>query len=320
MKIISIGTATLDLFFIFNNLKFLKNYKLIKEKNNVPEFFVDIGGGALNAAINFKNLELDVKAVVKLGSDFIGRIIEKRIIEKRIPANILKTKGNSSISVIFLNRKNGEKYIFTYRGNEIFYEKDIPKYKNSAYFISTGNTPIKIWYKVVSDIKKSSNFVGVLPSKYFLKFSTSKDILSKCDFIVLNEQEAKILLNKNEKLINILKDFNELFKNVLIKIITFGDKGAFLIFKNKIIFIEAFKKVKVLDTTGAGDCFASTVFGFVIENLNNLNEETLLTALKLASVNTAYNLREIGAQTGLLPKRKLLSFKNINLSYKIYEI
>lgn len=319
-KIICIGTATLDVFFIFNSLNFLKKFALIKEKNNVPEIFIDIGGGALNSTFNLKNLNANVEGVVKLGNDFIGRIIEKRIEEKKIPVNILKTKGNSTLSVIFLNKNSGEKYIFTYRGEEIFNKKDIPQYKNSAYLISTGTTPITIWNDIISTMKKNNNFIGILPSSYFLKNNTSKEILKKCDFIVLNEEEAKLILRKNKNLLDFFKELNKLFENVLIKIVTFGKRGAFLIFKNKVIFVGTLKKLKIVDTTGAGDCFASTAFGFIIENLDNLNEEVLVNILKLASINTAYNLREIGAQTGLLSRKKLLKLKNISIKYKVYEI
>lgn len=320
MKIICIGTAALDIFFIFKNLIFFKTPSLIKEKNNVSEILIDIGGGGLNSAFNLKNLNAEVETIVKLGNDFIGKIIEKKIEEKEIPAKILKIKGNSTLSVIFLNKNSGEKYIFTYRGEEIFEKKDIPQYKNSAYLISTGVTPIKVWGDIISLLKKHNNFVGILPSKYFLKNKTSKEILKKCDFIVVNEEEAKLILGKNENLLYFLREFNELFENVLIKIITFGKTGAFLIFKNKVIFVESLKRVKVVDTTGAGDCFASTAFGFVIEKLENLNEKVLVDILKLASINTAYNLREIGAQTGLLKKGKLLKLKNIFIKYKIYEL
>lgn len=322
MKIFCIGSATLDIFFIFRNLEFLKGKKRLFEKNNVSEMFIDIGGGGLNTAFNLKNLNLKAEAVVKLAEDFIGEMIRKKAEEKNIPINIIKTKGNSTLSVIFLNKITGEKYIFTYRGDELFELKDIPVYSNSAYLISTGNTPITTWENIIRVIKRKNNFIGILPSQNFLLRKNSLGILNKCDFIVLNKEEALFLLKIREELnkINILKKFNELLKNVKFKLITFGKEGAYLIYENKIFFVNAYKRTKVVDTTGAGDCFASTLLGFIIKNIENIDETKLTLALKLSAINTAHNLREIGAQTGLLREEKLLKFKNFNLNLKIFKI
>jgi len=322
MKVYSIGTATLDIFFVFDNLNFLKKPNLIKEKNNVPKLFIDVGGGGLNAAFNFKNLNLEEKAIVKLGKDFIGEIIENKANKKGINLEIIKTKGDSSLSVIFLNQKNGEKFIFTYRGDEIFKTNEIFIDNNSAYFLTTGITPLKVWEEIVLKIKKKNNFLGIVPSKSFLNKKQAYKILNKCDVVVFNEEEAKILIKnlRGKKSVNLIEEVNNLLKDVKYKIITFGKKGALLIFENKAIFCESYKKVKIVDTTGAGDCFASTFFGLLIKNLDNINIEILKNILKLASVNTAFNLREIGTQTGLLREKELLKFINIPMRFKVLNL
>ncbi len=322
MKIFCVGSATLDIFFIFKNLDFLKGKAKIFEKNNVPEIFIDIGGGALNSAFNLKNLNLNSEAIIKLGDDFVGKIIIKKLEEKEISTKIIKTKGNSTISVIFLNKNTGEKYIFTYRGNEIFKVNEIPVSFASAYLITTGATPLFVWENVIKKIKKKDNFVGLLPSKNFLSKKAALETVKNCDFVVLNEEEAILFLKTKKDMdrLIVLKKFNELLKNVKFKVITFGKEGAYLIHENIVYFVNAFKKTKVVDTTGAGDCFASTLFGFIIKNINKLNKEVLSLALKLSAINTAYNLREIGAQTGLLKEKELLKFKKVDLGLKIFEI
>lgn len=323
MKIYSIGSATLDIFFIFDNLDFLKNPKLISEKNQVPEIFVDIGGGALNTTYTFKNLNLDAEAIIKLGNDFIGKMIAHKIDEKRIPVKIIKTKGFSTFSVIFLNKNNGDKRIFVYRGNEIFNEKDIPIFTDAIYFITTGNTPSNIWKNIIEKLKKKNNFIGIVPSRNLISKKIAKYILNLCNFVVFNEEEAKIFLSKYYRNFSI-KDLFTLLSKVLpnpsFKLITFGEKGANLIYKDKIYFVEAFKKYKIVDTTGAGDCFSSTLFAYIVKNLNNINEEKIKLALKLASINSAHNLKEIGAQTGILKEKELLKYKNYNLKISFDKI
>lgn len=323
MKIYSLGSATLDIFFIFENLNFLKNPNLIAEKNTVPEVFIDIGGGGLNSAFNFKNLGLETEAIIKLGKDFIGQMIEEKIRSKNISAKIIKTNGLSTFSLIFLNKNNGEKRIFVYRGAEIFNKKDIPLFSYSAYFLITGNTPLNVWLEAVRKIKRKNNFIGIIPSKNFLSKEVSRNILKLCNFISFNEEEAKFFLKKNFKSFNEKKLFYYLNKTLPqpeFKVITLGKKGAGLIYKNKLYRVEAFKKFKTVDTTGAGDCFTSTLFAFLIKNLNKINETNIKLALKLASINSAHNLKEIGAQTGIMKEKNLLKYRNSKLKISVEDI
>jgi sugar/nucleoside kinase (ribokinase family) len=316
MKVYSIGTATLDVFFIFDDLVFLRNPNFLKEKNEVKNIFIDIGGGGLNFAYNFKNLGLNSTAIIKLGKDFVGKIIKNRIDEKNIDCIIRYTKGNSALSFIFLSKK-GEKYIFTYRGAEVFDKKDIIYDRNSAYLISTGNTSLETWLYVVNKLKKNNNIIGIVPSKYFLSKKEAIEILNKINFFTLNLEEAKILLKtkENDKII-IAKKLKDNFEKTDIILLTLGEKGTILIKKENIYFSEAYRKFKTIDTTGAGDSYASTFFAILLKNNWRLEENVLFLGLKLSAVNVAYNLREIGAQTGLLKEKDLIKFKNISLNIK----
>jgi sugar/nucleoside kinase (ribokinase family) len=316
MKVYSIGTATLDVFFIFDDLVFLRNPNFLKEKNEVKNIFIDIGGGGLNFAYNFKNLGLNSIAIIKLGKDFVGKIIKNRIDEKNIDCIIRYTKGNSALSFIFLSKK-GEKYIFTYRGAEVFNKNDIIYDRNSAYLISTGNTSLETWLYVVNKLKKNNNIIGIVPSKHFLSKKEAVEILNKINFFTLNLEEAKILLKtkENDEII-IAKKLKDKFEKTDIILLTLGEKGTILIKKENIYLSEAYRKFKTIDTTGAGDSYASTFFSILLKNNWRLEKNVLFLALKLSAVNVAYNLREIGAQTGLLKEKDLIKFKNISLNIK----
>jgi sugar/nucleoside kinase (ribokinase family) len=163
-KIYSIGTACLDIFFIFKNKKI--DFRL-GEKIEPDDFFIDLGGGGLNGAYNFKNLGLDSLAIVKLGNDFVGRVIKKRMGEKKINAKIINYKGSSTLSFILLLIPN--QIIFTHRGESEFKLKDIPIDENSYYFIFTGNTKAENWLKIIKTLKNKNNFIGINPSKKFLE-------------------------------------------------------------------------------------------------------------------------------------------------------
>jgi sugar/nucleoside kinase (ribokinase family) len=320
-KIYSVGTATLDIFFVFDNLKFFNNKKYLKEKNEVEKFFIDIGGGGLNFAYVFKKLNLDTEAIVKIGNDFIGKIIKKKVQEKNLPCHFILAKGNSTLSFIFLDKK-GDKYIFTYRGQEIFKEKDIPIYKNSAYYIAPGRTDIKIWDKIIKKLKKEENILAINPSSFFLKqdFYNVIQVLSEVDFLILNIDELKFFISKKFKIkgikdIKLIENFRELFPKPKIIIITSGYKGSWILFKENLYFSEAYHKFPVIDTTGAGDSYGSTFFGFIIKKDFKIDENYLKKISKYASINTASNLTKIGAQTGILSENQIKRLKYSHIKF-----
>ena len=317
MKIYAIGTATLDIFFVSNNLDFLKN---LKEKNDIEGYFVDIGGGGLNFAYNFKKLGLDSTAIVKIGNDFVSKVIKKRIEEKGIKAHVITTRGNSSISFIFLNKTNGKKYIFTHRGDENFTFKDLPITKNNAYYISTGRTNINTWLKFFRHLKENNNFVGVNPSKYFLKNTRKIDCFNNIDFLNINYEEALLIINRNFKKIDLLKELRRKLNSVKYLLITDGSNGAWFLTRNNIYHSTIYEKLKVVDTTGAGDSFGSTVFAFLVKNKFKEEETVFKIALKYATFTTAHNLTKIGAQTGLLSLKELRKLKNKELKIIIYRL
>ncbi|MGC8982105.1 MAG: PfkB family carbohydrate kinase, partial [Minisyncoccia bacterium] len=122
--------------------------------------------------------------------------------------------------------------------------------------------------------------------------------------------EAKMLLNKNFDGIDLCKKIREVLKDVDFISITFGQKGCSLITKDK-IFLAPILKRKIVDTTGAGDSFSTTLFSYLLSK--NLDEDYIKESIKKAIINTTYNLKSIGAQTGLLKKQKLEK-----LSKKVY--
>jgi sugar/nucleoside kinase (ribokinase family) len=81
-------------------------------------------------------------------------------------------------------------------------------------------------------------------------------------------------------------------------VITDGAKGARIWLRGKMHYQPSLSK-KVVDTTGAGDSFCSSFLAGYIFYCGNI-----LKALKLAALNSAYNLTGIGAQDPLLTRKE----------------
>ena len=82
-------------------------------------------------------------------------------------------------------------------------------------------------------------------------------------------------------------------------VITCGEKGAYVI-DNGQVYFEKVKKVKAVDTTGAGDAFGASFVAGLIFYKNDVRK-----ALKLGMLNSASVVARVGAQAGLLTRRDL---------------
>ena len=151
-----------------------------------------------------------------------------------------------------------------------------------------------------------------------------KPYFKKTDVLIVNREEAiSLCLSKGKKLNQI--------KNLLVTLTDFGpsivaisngDKGAWVINKSSTflqgikpckkvldkgqIYFEPGLPVKVVNSTGAGDAFGSSLIGGLILYKNNI-----VQALKLALIRSSMVVTKVGAQEALL------KIVEVNSKYKI---
>lgn len=165
----------------------------------------------------------------------------------------VSSKYNNSKCLI-IREKSGERDIIVLNGKNEKFElssKQLNIIKKSDYIYST-----------VVDIKKINNYSRILKiieeNNIFLALdiepSTIREendfgILKKADLIFINEHA----LNKIEKLFG----FERVKKQIEIVVLTIGEKGSKSFYEGGEIVHEPIK-VKVVDTTGAGDTYNSS--------------------------------------------------------------
>ena len=101
-------------------------------------------------------------------------------------------------------------------------------------------------------------------------------------------------LNRPIYLLNILQEWGP-----KIVVITDGKKGAWA-YDGKKIYYQKIFKARVADTTGVGDSFGSAFLAGLMAEKNNISR-----ALKWGMINSASVLTKVGAQNGLLTRKKL---------------
>ena len=157
--------------------------------------------------------------------------------------------------------------------------------------------------KISEHCKKNNIKLAFNPSNYLCnqRMPYLKKLISNTNILILNDEEAQLLVGKlsQDKLLKALHVFGP-----QIVVITLGKKGAIASDKKYFYSVKP-PKVKVAETAGAGDAFAS---GFVTGIIKKNNVEF---GLKLGTVSAVGCISEYGAKNGIPSfKQAILDIKS----------
>jgi len=127
-----------------------------------------------------------------------------------------------------------------------------------------------------------------------------RKILPKLDIIFINKEEAQLILGEEneESVPNLILSLLE--KGIKTVSLTDGINGAYVGTQNKILHINILPNIKkIVETTGAGDAFAS---GFLA---SHIKEHSLEESLQYGIINSGSVIQKIGATVGLASQDKI---------------
>ncbi len=280
-KIIFLGSLNIDFVAEVNHLpqkgETVKSNKL----NTFP------GGKGANQAITASRMGSEVYLVGGIGKDKSGEIMKKYLKRERVKVDYLK-ETDKITGLGFINvDKEGNNSIVTYSGanNEINIE-DVLKLKQILK-----NTDISVLHWDVNReagekfIELSSKLENQVIFNYAPVEEIKEEIFEKVDVLIINEVEANQLTDikiKNKK--NVLKAGNKILDLGVSNIIfTLGGNGVYIINKHDIKFVPAIK-IKVKDTTAAGDTF---IGAFASYYKGNNIKEAVENAVKVAGLTVS---------------------------------
>ena len=318
--IITIGGAAEDVFIRTKNPDIVKKGNLhevcypIGTKVLVDEIFFDTGGGGTNSAVAFARLGLKTAFLGKLGDDHSAREIIEQFKREKVDFIGKIEKGMTGYSVILIGLEK-DRTILTYKGVvDDLKISDVNLKKMNAkwlYVSSMIGESFKTAEKIVKFAKKNRIKYAFNPSTYLAKMGLDylKNFVEGCDLLILNKEEAGCLAGKNKSLDELLK---KLQKSAKIVVITDGKNGAYAcngIEKYRVMP----RKIKVIETTGAGDAFASGVTAGIISG------KVLEDALRMGQFEAESVIQHIGAKNKLLRKseiEKLLKTRHVKVTKK----
>ncbi|MBI4454074.1 carbohydrate kinase family protein [Candidatus Woesearchaeota archaeon] len=339
--IITVGSATVDVF-VKTESELIKIKTKEGEEDLIAyptgrKILIDkldfmTGGGATNTAVCFSRLGLKTACLSSIGNDDNGKKILDELKKEKIDfigtiesGESGKPKGRAdgktagiggmtSYSIV-LDSMEHDRTILTYKAlsNNLKFKKletNIKKGKLKTkwfYFCTMLGESFKTLEKLAEYAKKNNIKVAFNPTNYLAKEGPKKlkKILDATEALVLNKEEAKLLLGyKPEDMTltieRLMKELNRLGPNIIV--ITDGANGAYCYedANKRFMYHIQPRGVKLMETTGAGDAFTSSFIAGLIKG------KPIEFCLFLAQTNTESVIQHYGAKNILLTWDKVL--------------
>ena len=308
LNLICVGNAIVDIlvkiedtFLKSNNLNkgsmsLVNNDEFDKIISKLSGYKIKSGGSAANTAVGYSSFGGKSLFFGSVAKDDFGLSFKKDLNDLGI--NFINCKDNylnkkTSKSLILIS-PDGERTMCTFldasvslssnKFDQSFFESNSILYLEGYLFDK--NETKQAMIDLCKIARNKGSLICLSLSDSFCVERHRKDFLSLIqnyvDILFGNDQEIKTLLNGQEK--------EKICSVVEIAVVTSGSKGANILKENDIIFIPPIAGLNVIDTTGAGDLFASGfLFGFS-------KKLPLVDCGKLATQGASHIIQQYGAR------------------------
>lgn len=313
--IITFGSAAQDIYVKSKAFKILKDSKDFMtgsgiclpfgSKIEVEDILFTTGGGGTNTAATFVKQGFKTAFCGAIGADTAGLEIVRELKHLRIDTRfVVKKKEKKSNQSIIISNTGEDRTILVYRGaSDDITAKDISwkKLRKTKWFYLAplAGSLCDMFEGIVNFALENKIKIAANPSiqQLSLQKDQLKRIFSKIDILFLNQEEASFLTKipfKEEQ--RIFQKIDEICPGVVV--MTRGGQGVVVSDGKYLYSALPEPDRKIVDTTGAGDSFAS---GFLSGYIRYSSD--IIKSIQLGLGNSAGNLSEIGAKTGLLNKK-----------------
>ena len=302
---VTVGAATLDIFMRSDKFKVMQSEEVpggvamcevYGGKMEVEEVEICSGGGATNIAVSLARKELKTACICEMGNDPQALIVHKDLEEAGVATRFIVQEPDETTAVsVILITADGGRSIMVHRGaSAMLTKRDLPweEIETRWVHISSLGGNLELLQDILDWAKKNKVRVSLNPGmKEINKGKELIKLLSKVEVLFLNNEEAQLLLGKEEDK-----------TGVEACVITEGAKGGRVWIGSKKVTYKGKKYRNVVDTTGAGDAFAS---GYIAAILYGHNYER---AINWGLENAGSILKTVGAKKGLLTLAQIKNF------------
>jgi ribokinase len=268
----------------------------------ITDLHFEIGGGGTNTAVSFSRLGLKTGYIGKIGHDNSGIQVFNLLHKENV--EFLGSFGEKTGYSVILDAKVDDRTILTFKGcNDEFSYSEIDKKKLKTkwfYFSSMTNSSFQVLNDIAKFAAKNNMRISFNPSRYLVVKGASylKNVFKNTNVLIVNKEEGEILSKKlliDEVLIYLKKYIKDYV------IITDGRNGCWCYDGKTVIHAKPRKNLKIVETTGAGDAFASAFTSGLIYGKN------MKTCLKMGMIQAESVIQHRGAKNILLSKERMFS-------------
>ena len=301
--IISIGSSLLDIFIKSNDLEADRDgdrqILTYGDKLELSDFHIMTGGGASNTAVSFARLGLHAAVISETGRDAFASLITDDFQKEGVATNLLiQEKLEKTGGSVVLVAKDSSRVAMVHRGAASMLDPfDIPAFwltKSKWVHLSSigGNqeTLAKI-FKILNNNQETK--MSWNPGKKELQLLVEEkfDVAQiPCEILFVNREEWAMVEPLHEE---ILLNFPQV-------VITKGKEGGEVHLFGKKTFEYVGESDSFVDSTGAGDAFASAYVAAILDGFEV--KEAIAWGVKNAGNVIAY----FGGKLGLLRKSQIL--------------
>jgi len=263
------------------------------------------GGGGTNTAVCFSRMGLKTAYLGSIGDDENGDKIKNELKKEKVRFIGMTAKNKLTNFSMLLDSLEDDRTILACKSASKSLDwKKLDKKKIRAkwmYFSSLTENAFKAGEKIAAYAKRKKIKIAFNPSSYQAKLGAKKlnNLIKHVTFLVMNREEAGLLLDlrRNTDVKKLLKGLLKIGPSIVM--ITEGKKGCYCTDGEKLYFLPGTKK-KPIETTGAGDCFASTFVAGLAKG------KDIPTAMRMALANAGSVIMHHGAKKGILKQGTLL--------------
>lgn len=275
---------------------------------------ITTGGNAVNCSIALAKMGIPCDLITKVGDDMLGRFVlsEAQRYNVNTTGVIRDTAGTTTPFSFVCVHGNGQRsFLHTMGTNATLRRDEIDmRIVTAGKFCFVTGTMLMATFdgNQTADLLQHAQAAGaktLLDTVYVEAAPNWRQAVEPClphlDYFIPSEPEAAVITGQNDpaRMADCLQSKGS--TNVVIKL---GPAGAFWRdATGRQGRCPAFVVPKVVDTTGAGDCWSA---GF----LAGLSRgESLPEAVELGCATAAFSVQAVGASTGIRPLSEILEFR-----------
>ena len=266
------------------------------EESFVTDFEEACGGSAANTIVGLARLGCKVGFIGKVAEDREGKMLLKDFHREGVDTSgvTIAKHGRSGTAMGFVDEK-GERALYVDPGvNDTLEFEEINKeyaFKTKFLHLTSfiGEKPFRAQRKIVETLPDNVK-VSLDPGELYARRGTRLEPIIRKTFVLMPHTKELELLTGTAK----YKKGSEILcrKGVKIVAVKLGSEGCYITDGKETHSVEAFK-VKVVDTTGAGDAFcAGFLYGLI-------HDKSLNECGRIGNFVASRCIMKMGARAGL---------------------